>query len=77
MPWETTGCFAGERWKPKPFTIDNYLNQADLENATADQRKSFWQLASRELEAIEAPDTAQAGNAPGVAEHFRMSAQVR
>ena len=29
-------------WKPKPFTIDNYLNQADLENATADQRKSFW-----------------------------------
>ena len=29
-------------WKPKPFTIDNYLNQADLENATADQCKSFW-----------------------------------
>ena len=31
-----------QAWKPKPFTIDNYLNQADLENATADQRKSFW-----------------------------------
>ena len=31
-----------QAWKPMPFTIDNYLNQADLENATADQRKSFW-----------------------------------
>ena len=29
-------------WKPKPFTIDNYLGRADLENATDDQRKLFW-----------------------------------
>ena len=31
-----------QAWKPKPFTIDSYLDQAELENATADQRKSFW-----------------------------------
>ena len=29
-------------WKPKPFTIDDYLDQADLDRATVDQRKVFW-----------------------------------
>ena len=31
-----------QAWKPKPFTIDNYLDHADLENATVDQRNLFW-----------------------------------
>ena len=31
-----------QEWKPKPFTIDNYLDHADLETATVDQRRSFW-----------------------------------
>ena len=29
-------------WKPKPFTIDDYLDHADLGRATVDQRKMFW-----------------------------------
>ena len=31
-----------QAWKPKPFTIGNYLDHADLENATVDQRNLFW-----------------------------------
>ena len=31
-----------QAWKPKPFTIDNYLDHADLENEAVDQRKLFW-----------------------------------
>ena len=31
-----------QAWKPKPFTIDNYLDHADLGRATVDQRKMFW-----------------------------------
>lgn len=31
-----------QAWKPRPFTIDDYLNRVDLENATVDQRKLFW-----------------------------------
>ena len=30
-----------QAWKPKPFTFDNYLDHADLANATVDHRKSF------------------------------------
>lgn len=29
-------------WKPKPFTADNYLDHADLDHATDDQRSLFW-----------------------------------
>ena len=31
-----------QAWKPRPFTIDDYLDRVDLENATVDQRKLFW-----------------------------------
>ena len=31
-----------QAWKPKPFTIDNYLDHADLESATVDQCNLFW-----------------------------------
>ena len=34
--------FRRKTWKPKQFTIDNYLDHADLENAAVDQRKLFW-----------------------------------
>ena len=29
-------------WKPKPFTIDDYLDHADLGRTTVDQRRVFW-----------------------------------
>ena len=31
-----------QAWRPKPFTIDHYLDRADLKNSTVDQRKLFW-----------------------------------
>ena len=30
------------RWKPKPFTLDDYLDNAQLETASLAERKSFW-----------------------------------
>ena len=29
-------------WKPRPFTFDDYLDHARLENASVAERKSFW-----------------------------------
>ena len=29
-------------WKPKPFTLDNYLDRVQLETASLAERKSFW-----------------------------------
>ena len=30
------------KWKPKPFTLDDYLDKARLEDASPEDRKSFW-----------------------------------
>ena len=30
------------KWKPKPFTLDDYLDKARLETASAKDRKLFW-----------------------------------
>ena len=35
-----------QAWRPKPFTIDHYLDRADLKNSTVDQRKLFWRWLS-------------------------------
>ncbi len=53
-----------QAWKPKPFTIDNYLDHADLANATVDQRKSFWRWLRESWRQLRPQTLRRLGNLP-------------
>ena len=53
-----------QAWKPKPFTIDNYLDHADLANATVDQRKSFWSWLRENWRQLRPQTLRRLGNLP-------------
>ena len=63
------------RWKPRPFTLDDYLDRAQLGNASVVERKSFWDLATPKLADRSSDDkhlfgrpTSQSGQVPPAAQ---------
>ena len=49
---------ARRAWKPKPFTLDDYLATAQLETASLESRKSFWLWLRENWRSVE-PNTLQ------------------
>ena len=49
---------ARRTWRPKPFTFDDYLATAQLETASLESRKSFWQWLKENWKSVQ-PKTLQ------------------